>query len=101
MSDIELKWDVPKEITVVSIPKQPPIFISMGERLCLYALITGGKIEVNFQSLCLLSSFKVNPFMRSGLFYLNSLDRSISSRMGVWLLFIVMFYRKSRTFCGV
>ena len=66
MSDIELKWDVPKEITVVSIPKQPPIFISMGERLCLYALITGGKIEVKFQSLGLLSSFNilVNPCMR-------------------------------------
>ena len=35
-----------------------------------------------------------NPFMSSGLFYLNSLDRSISSTWGVWLVYIiVMFYR--------
>ena len=36
-----------------------------------------------------------NPFMPSGLFYLNSLDRFISYRRGVWLLIliIIMFCR--------
>ena len=47
MSNIELKWELPKEITAVAIPKQPPTFIGLGERLCLYALLSGGKIEVN------------------------------------------------------
>ena len=30
-----------------------------------------------------------NPFMQSGLFNLNSMDRSISTRRGVWLVFIL------------
>ena len=38
----------------------------------------------------------LNPFMPSGLFYLNSLDQSISSLRGVWSVFIfVMFYRNA------
>ena len=45
--------------------------------------------------------------MPSGLFFLNSLNRSISSTRGVWFLFIIkMFYRNSCmqtvwTFCGI
>ena len=36
---------------------------------------------------------KINPFMPSGLFYLNSLDQSISKRRCVWLVFIfTMFF---------
>ena len=31
----------------------------------------------------------INPFMLNGLFYLNTLDRSIFSRMGVWLISII------------
>ena len=37
----------------------------------------------------------LNPFMPSGLFYLKSLDRSISYVRGVWLVFcfiITMFF---------
>ena len=34
--------------------------------------------------------------MSSGLFYFSFLDRSISNRRSVWLVFIItMFYRKS------
>ena len=37
-----------------------------------------------------------NLFMMSGLFYLKSLDRSISNTRGVWLVFIAtMFYRSN------
>ena len=37
----------------------------------------------------------LNQCMPNGLFYLNYLDRSISKRRGVWLLFVVtMFYKK-------
>ena len=37
-----------------------------------------------------------DPFIPSGLFYLNSLDRSISYIRGIWLVFIIfMFYRNS------
>ena len=36
----------------------------------------------------------IKPFMTNDLFYRNSLDGSISSRMDVWLVFIItMFYR--------
>ena len=37
-------------------------------------------------------SIPVNPFIPSGFFYLNSLDRSISYRRGVWLLFIITMF---------
>ena len=38
----------------------------------------------------------INPFMLSGLFVLISLDRSFSSRRGVWLVCIsTMFYKNS------
>ena len=47
VSNIELNWDLPKDIAVVPIPKEPPTFITVGERLCLYALLTGGKLEVS------------------------------------------------------
>ena len=36
------------------------------------------------------SAFFVNPFMPSGLFYHNSLDRSISYIRGVWLGFFLL-----------
>ena len=40
------------------------------------------------------------PFMPSGFFYLNSLGQSISSKRGVWLLFIITtVYRNSCTLC--
>ena len=35
------------------------------------------------------NKFGINPFMPSGYFYLNSLVRSISSKGGVWLVFII------------
>ena len=34
----------------------------------------------------------LNPFMPSGLFYLKSLDRSISYIRGVWLVFIITVF---------
>ena len=34
----------------------------------------------------------LNPFMPSGLFYLNSLDQSIYSLMGVWSVFITTMF---------
>ena len=41
----------------------------------------------------------LNPFKPSGLFYLNSLDRSISCTRGVWLVFIIIiFYKKKSKF---
>ena len=41
----------------------------------------------------LRSHFEINPFMPSGLFYLNSLDQSISSLRDVWSVLIsIMFY---------
>ena len=38
-----------------------------------------------------------NPFMPNQLFHLNSLDRSISSRKGVWFksIIITVFHRNS------
>ena len=30
--------------------------------------------------------------MPNGLFYLNSLDRSISNRRGVWLIFLIVWF---------
>ena len=42
----------------------------------------------------------INPFTPNELFYLNSLDRSISSRRDVWVDFIItMFYRNSCILC--
>ena len=35
-------------------------------------------------------SSPLNPFMPSGLFYLNSLDRSISYIKGSWLVFFLL-----------
>ena len=35
------------------------------------------------------------PFKPSGLFYLNSLDRSISFIRGVWLNFIIVMFCKN------
>ena len=42
-----------------------------------------------------------NPFMPNGLFYRESLDRPISNRRSVWLIFfiITMFYRNSFIWC--
>ena len=34
----------------------------------------------------------VNPFMPSGLFYLNSFDRPISNRRGVWLFLLLPYF---------
>ena len=42
MSNIEFKWNLPEGVTAVPIPSQPPTFIGLGERLCLYTLLTGG-----------------------------------------------------------
>ena len=42
MSNIELKWSLPEGVTAVPIPSQPPTFIGIGDRLCLYTLLTGG-----------------------------------------------------------
>ena len=43
---------------------------------------------------------EVNSFMPCGLFYLNSLDRSITYIRGVWLVFIIItFCRNFWTYC--
>ena len=34
----------------------------------------------------------INPFMLSELFYLKSLDKSISYLRGVWLVFIIIMF---------
>ena len=39
-----------------------------------------------------LKTASIDPFMPSGLFYLNSLDQSISSRRGVWLIFNITMH---------
>ena len=48
------------------------------------------------QSVCPPVSYTVgfilNPFMLSGLFYLESLDKSISNIRGVWLVFLLPRY---------
>ena len=36
--------------------------------------------------------FVLNPFMSSGLFYLKSLDRSISYMRGAWFVFIIVIF---------
>ena len=36
----------------------------------------------------------INPFMPSGLFYLKSLDKSVSCLRGVWLVFIIVNFRR-------
>ena len=42
------------------------------------------------------SWLNINPFMLSGIFYLNTLDQSISNLRGIWSFFIItMFYRNS------
>ena len=46
------------------------------------------------------SALFIYPFMPGGLFYLNSLDLSISNLTGVWLVFIItVFYRNFRIKC--
>ena len=45
---------------------------------------------------CQRSLIVLNPSMPVGFFHHNSLDRSISNRRGVWLVFIIIkFYRNS------
>ena len=39
--------------------------------------------------------------MLSGLFYLKSMDRSISSRMSVWLVFVFIIKKKTTVFNSV
>ena len=47
---------------------------------------------LNVVRLCLY----FNPFMPSGFFYHNSVDRSVPNKRGFWLVFIItMFYRIS------
>ena len=44
----------------------------------------------------ILKKHGINPFMPIRLFYFNYSDRYISSRRGVWFIFIItMFYRYS------
>ena len=43
------------------------------------------------QDNCKWDNCHLYPFMPSGLFYLNSLDKSISYIRGVWTVFIIMF----------
>ena len=38
-----------------------------------------------------VQQYFINPFMPNGLFYLNSLDRSISYIRGLWLVFFIIF----------
>ena len=52
--------------------------------------------NISMSEISLVMYTFLNSFMLSGLFYLNSLDRSISNRKGVWLICIItMFYRFS------
>ena len=50
VSNIELKWELPAHVSPVLIPEQPPTFISVGERLCLYTLLTGDKVTVHIRA---------------------------------------------------
>ena len=64
-------------------------------------LFSGGH-KTNFDRVVFLQcvSISLNPFMPSGLFYLKSLDRSISNRRGVWVVFIItIFFRNSYILC--
>ena len=47
------------------------------------------------RSYSLCEHYFFNPFMPNGLFYLNSLDRSISHIIGVWLVFIIFMFNRN------
>ena len=46
MSNIELDWSLPSDVTAVPIPQQPPTFLTVGGRLCLYAILKEEKAQV-------------------------------------------------------
>ena len=61
----------------------------------LFALCIGTKVQEVFIR---FFSISFNPFMPIGFVHLNSLNRSIFSKRGVWLVFIIiMLYRNSCT----
>ncbi|XP_053392399.1 von Willebrand factor A domain-containing protein 5A-like isoform X2 [Mercenaria mercenaria] len=41
ITDITISWDLPPDVTPVSIPTEPPTIISAGERMALYAILQG------------------------------------------------------------
>ena len=53
--------------------------------------------HILLRALCLLYpsySYTIYPFTPSGLFYLNILDRSISSKRGIYLVLLLLYFNK-------
>ena len=46
MSDIGLRWELPKDVSPTLVPSQPPVCIHVGSRICLYAMLTGQHLQV-------------------------------------------------------
>ena len=46
MSNIEFEWSLPSSVTAVPIPQEPPSFLTVGGRLCLYAILREEKVQV-------------------------------------------------------
>ena len=70
------------------IPNQMPLSAvpDLGLHLCLLVCILEIKMVISVIKLY----FK--PYMPNGFFYLNSLDQSISTKRGVWLIFIITMF---------
>lgn len=50
MSNIELEWSLPSDVTAVPIPQQTPTFLTVGGRLCLYAILKEEKAQPTTQN---------------------------------------------------
>ena len=51
MSDIDLRWELPNDVSPTLVPSQPPVCIHVGRRICLYAMLTGQPFKVDM-SIC-------------------------------------------------
>lgn len=41
VTDIAITWDLPPGVTPVTIPTEPPVVLSAGDRLTLFAILQG------------------------------------------------------------
>ena len=55
-------------------------------------LVSVARIHEKKNSRSSIPFVQINPFMPSGFFYINSLDRFISNIRGVWLAFIIVMF---------
>lgn len=46
ITNVDVKWEIPNGTFPVTIPAEPPSTIGLGERLCLFALLKGNKLNV-------------------------------------------------------